>query len=199
MLSALNFLPLLVAFAITLLGLSACTDSKSVEFKTIYAGVNGSWKRYEQPGQNYNSPSGIYESESAVKASWLKKSISEDDLKKVLSKVDFSHQFLVVDMDFIEEPTVERPTKYFTVDFKFSDIRIRSFEDVISYKKTNEITSIAGTYLVETKCALGKPLINVFTIAVVERPKTGEIYDGGWTHYSAQGECKPFKSGVVNP
>jgi hypothetical protein len=186
MLHMLTFFRLLTAFAITLLGLVACTDSKSIEFKTIYVGKNATWKSPEKTGERHNSPIGFFENAASVEASWLKTSMSSDDLRQVLSKVDFSHQVLIVDAFFQDPPTPGKPVIEFVADFSFDAINIQRS----SYDGKNGITTWSKAFFVSTDCTLRKPLTNPFIIAIIERPKKGRLEDAGYVHNSTTGECK---------
>jgi hypothetical protein len=190
-----TFVMLLSMISIAIFGLGACTDTKSIKFKTIYIGENASWKSPEKTGAHHNSPNGVFGNSASVEASWLKRSISADDLRHVLSKVDFNHQVLIVDARFEEPHSAERPIFDFVAGI--------SIEDVYIYRSSDNRENIVDVWTVNqyvsVDCKLRKPLTNPFILAVIEREKVGEMKRGGYTHSSKTVECKPFKTGVINP
>jgi hypothetical protein len=190
-----TFVKLLFAIGtvIAIIGLNTC--SGGVKFMTIYVGENASWKSPEKTGDTHNSPNGIFENVASVEASWLKTSMSADELKQVLNKVDFSHQILIVDARFEEPHSAERPIIDFVTGISLEEVYIYRSSD----KRENIVDVWTVNQYVSVDCKLRKPLTNPFILAVIEREKVGEMKRGGYTHSSKMVECKPFKTGVINP
>jgi hypothetical protein len=139
--------------------------------------------RHEQLFVGYNGPSlpitEYFENADSVKSSWVARAVTPTELERVLSRIAFEHEILVVAAVGLRETA--------------TNVAL----DGISVWESNAITTYIRVGVIEADCSQPRSKSYPFVLAVVERPKKFNG-SGGYHHQNYPDGCKAVARGSPN-
>lgn len=172
--------------AITCTSIHACDQSgwgdSSVKLssKTLYVGFNGLSEGYKKQ---------FYENEKSLESSWLKTALAPNQLKQLISQVDFEKQFVLV-YSF---------GKTFNANGKIIMTGIKYSTDIST--KISSIGTSKNIGFFEKKCNISIDIESFpFIVELVERPTNKfKLIAGSDANYYFSDGCTPPIAGKPTP
>ena len=155
---------------ISLLLVSCNMNAKNLDIKPVHTGFNGSHEFTKMY---------FYESHIEIANSWMKSSLTPDELAQLLTKVDFKKQVIFV-YSFGERMAAAGSLKITELSY-------------ISNPESNSagLSVIAYIGITNDKdCTLALKKSYPFIVLVIERDKNGlKFRQGGYTEYNFRDDC----------
>jgi len=141
------------------------------EYEQVFVGFNG-----PRNGKNY-----VWESEVGVRKSWLSDALNENELNKIISKIDFETHILIG----------------FTVGER-QNITGRVYITDASYNKIYDSYSISGAVgVTRSECNQAHKKSYAFALAIALKPPYVPLHPN-YSITNFPDDCVPVKSGIPN-
>jgi hypothetical protein len=155
---------------ISLLLVSCNMNAKNLDIKPVHIGFNGSHEFTKMY---------FFENNATIENSWMKSSLTPDELAQLLSKVDFKKQLIFV-YSFGERMAAAGSLKITEMNYIPDPKSNSAGLSVIAYIG---ITS-------DKDCALALKKSYPFVVLVIDRDKNGlKFRQGGYTEYNFKDDC----------